>query len=390
MRPWRVAAADPVARVQPRQHELHARRPHRVALARVHLERLLPRLRHALQPLRVVRARQHVAHLDLHALAEHVRDLVQPVLVHVLLEHDADRVRDDRFQHLPLAHLVRTHQVEFQLAERRRGQVAQVADARHRRLLAEPHAAVPGARDHRPVVRDAEPGAHARSTGRRTSTSGPLTLICSMISFMKYGTNTGNSPPRSSAGLLLHDLDAQRALARVVRLDQRADAVLQLRDHLARAVVRRRVRAEQDQHVEVELDRVAADLHVALFEDVEQPDLDEFVQLRASRSWRRCRGASAGSARSAARPRPTCWCPSRASPGRSRRSRRRTWCPGASRSAYRSSRGHHAIGTCSAGVFATSSFAGPRDRACTGLRERGSRGCRGTERTRRGSGRATA
>ena len=37
---------------------------------------------------------------------------------------------------------------------------------------------------------------------------------------------------------------------------------------------------EQHQHVEVELDRVAADLHVAFFEDVEQPDLDEFVEFR--------------------------------------------------------------------------------------------------------------
>ena len=48
---------------------------------------------------------------------------------------------------------------------------------------------------------------------------------------------------------------------------------------LPRAVVRRRVGREEDQHVEVELDRVAANLHVALFEDVEQADLHQFVQL---------------------------------------------------------------------------------------------------------------
>ena len=65
-----------------------------------------------------------------------------------------------------------------------------------------------------------------------------------------------------------------------MRLDQRADAVLELRDHLAAAVVRRRVGGEEDQHVDVELDRVAADLHVALFEDVEQADLHQLVQLR--------------------------------------------------------------------------------------------------------------
>ena len=41
-----------------------------------------------------------------------------------------------------------------------------------------------------------------------------------------------------------------------------------------------RVRAEEHQHVEVELDRIAANLHVAFFENVEQPDLDQFVEFR--------------------------------------------------------------------------------------------------------------
>ena len=158
-------------------------------------------------------------------------------------------------------------------------QVAQVADPRHGRLLAEPHAAVPGAGDHRAVVGDREPGADAGLRGRRTSTCGPQTLICSMISFMKYGTSTGNSPPRSMPASCSMISMPERAVERVVRLDQRADAVLQLRDHLAGAVVRRRVGREEDQHVDVELDRVAADLHVALFEDVEQADLDQLVQF---------------------------------------------------------------------------------------------------------------
>ena len=82
------------------------------------------------------------------------------------------------------------------------------------------------------------------------------------------------------ARLLLHDLDAQLPLAGIVRVDHRADAVLELRDHLAAAVVGGRVGGEEDQHVDVEADRVAADLHVALFEDVEQPHLHQLVQLR--------------------------------------------------------------------------------------------------------------
>ena len=62
-------------------------------------------------------------------------------------------------------------------------------------------------------------------------------------------------------------------------MNHRADAVLQLRNHLAAAIERRRIGGEQQQHVDVEADRIAADLHVALFEDVEQADLHQFVQL---------------------------------------------------------------------------------------------------------------
>ena len=48
---------------------------------------------------------------------------------------------------------------------------------------------------------------------------------------------------------------------------------------LPRAVVGRRVGGEEDQHVDIELDRIAANLHVALFEDVEQADLHQFIEL---------------------------------------------------------------------------------------------------------------
>ena len=95
----------------------------------------------------------------------------------------------------------------------------------------------------------------------------------------EVGHHHGELAAQVDARLLLHDLDAQLPLARIVRVDHRADAVLELRDHLAAAVVGGRVGREEDQHVDVEPDRIAADLHVALFEDVEQADLHQFVQL---------------------------------------------------------------------------------------------------------------
>ena len=79
-------------------------------------------------------------------LREDLGDLGQAVLVDVFLEHGGDRLGHDGVEHLPLGHLVAAHQVELELAERRRVEVAQVADPRHGRLLAEHGRALPGAR----------------------------------------------------------------------------------------------------------------------------------------------------------------------------------------------------------------------------------------------------
>src|SRR5204863_9967281 len=82
------------------------------------------------------------------------------------------------------------------------------------------------------------------------------------------------------SGFLVHDLYPIVALERIVRVDDAADAVLELGDDLAAAVVGGGVGGEEDEDVDVETDRVAADLDVALFEDVEEADLDQLVQLR--------------------------------------------------------------------------------------------------------------
>src|SRR6516164_3292886 len=53
-----LCARNAVAGVQPREHELDTRRPHGRVVARVDLERLLPRLRHTFEPLGILRRRQ--------------------------------------------------------------------------------------------------------------------------------------------------------------------------------------------------------------------------------------------------------------------------------------------------------------------------------------------
>ena len=65
-----------------------------------------------------------------------------------------------------------------------------------------------------------------------------------------------------------------------MRLDRRPDAVLELRDDLARAVVGLRVGAEENHDIDLERDRIASDLYITLFEDVEEPNLHQIVEVR--------------------------------------------------------------------------------------------------------------
>ena len=60
----------------------------------------------------------------------------------------------------------------------------------------------------------------------------------------------------------------------IVRADDRADAVLQRRDDAAAVGVVLGIGAEDQADVQIEADGVAANLHVALFQHVEQADLD--------------------------------------------------------------------------------------------------------------------
>src|ERR1041385_6606213 len=74
-----LGAGDVVGRVQAGQDELHATGAHCGVVGGVDFECLVPCRRHALQPIGVIRRREHVAHFDLHALAKDFCDLFQPV-----------------------------------------------------------------------------------------------------------------------------------------------------------------------------------------------------------------------------------------------------------------------------------------------------------------------
>ena len=119
--------------------------------------------------------------------------------------------------------------------------MAQVADARHRRLLAESHGPLPGAGDHHPVIGDAEAGADARLVVHVLRFAGADADLLDDLLHERRHQHRVLAVERDGR-LLLHDLDANITIERIMRADDGADAVFELRDHFARAVVRRRVR----------------------------------------------------------------------------------------------------------------------------------------------------
>ena len=79
--------------------------------------------------------------------------------------------------------------------------------------------------------------------------------------------------------LRLHDVDLVLDARGVVRADLRAEAVLEGRDDAAAVRVVLGIGGGDHEHVEVQAHLVAADLHVALFHDVEETDLDALGEV---------------------------------------------------------------------------------------------------------------
>jgi hypothetical protein len=73
---------------------------------------------------------------------------------------------------------------------------------------------------------------------------------------------------------LARDRGSQADVFRVMRLDFRADAVLQRRDDFPARRVIFRIRRKNEHHVQRQAHRIALDLHVALLHDVEKSDLN--------------------------------------------------------------------------------------------------------------------
>ncbi len=86
-------------------------------------------------------------------------------------------------------------------------------------------------------------------------------------------------PTEAGPRLLAHDGNFGLDVERIVGTDLAAEPILQRRDDAAAVGVVLRVRAGHQQHVQRQADLVAAHLHVAFFEDVEQTDLNALGEI---------------------------------------------------------------------------------------------------------------
>ena len=62
-------------------------------------------------------------------------------------------------------------------------------------------------------------------------------------------------------------------------MDYGSNPIFELGNHLTTAVVGRRVRREQDQHINIKFDRKTPDLYISFFQNIKHPDLNQFVQF---------------------------------------------------------------------------------------------------------------
>ena len=221
-----------------------------------------------------------LAGLDDQPVLERDDDVVEVVDLDPPTERRVERLRDQSLDDALLGRLV-ADRLQLDLADRRCDHGAQVRHARRGHGLAETDRPPErcGLEDLR--VGDGDPDAHAgplADLGRATRQVGQLG---EHLVHERRHRDRRLAVARLEPLLLLAD-DRQLVVERprVVGPDLRPETILERRDDPAAARVVLRVGRRDDVQVEWQADLEAADLDVALLEDVEQADLDPLGEVR--------------------------------------------------------------------------------------------------------------
>ncbi len=270
-----IAAADLLQRVEPFEHEIHARGQER----RRRLRRNSRRVRQFHQALHFARAGEQVVgagrigQLQAAAQVEPFDNLpcleMREVAVGDAADGRANQFARDRLGALELALVF-----HLELARNRRQRGIDVGDAGHRDRFAVHQRPPLGIGDDVLDRGDGQALAHSRSL-----VDAAILPCLERDLFHDLGDERRHlgGQRRTVAGeprFLRGNRHAFGAAGGVVRANLGSDPVLQRRDDLAARGVVLGIRGERHQHVERQPDRVALNLDVAFLQDVEQSDLD--------------------------------------------------------------------------------------------------------------------
>src|SRR6202171_5772099 len=276
-RPVELRLVDPLAQVEPLENELHPRGGQRRSLVQPEALQRLLHARKLAQHGGVALGGLQLGHLKGKSRVEALHQLVELGGLEMAPEDVEHRRLDDLFQHrLVVALFPGLH---LELAGARRNDGGQVGDARHGLGLAGPQRAARGVRREILVIGDRDPHADPGALVDFWAAPRQLRHLGNDL-LHEVGHGNRELPVLEIGALLLHDPDFVVDVARVVRPDLRPETVLQRRDDAAAVGVVLRVGAGDDDDVDREAEFEAADLHVALFYQVQQTNLDAFRQVR--------------------------------------------------------------------------------------------------------------
>ena len=221
-----------------------------------------------------------LAGLDDESILEGEDHVVEIVDRHSPAERRVERLRDEPLDDALLGRLV-ADRFQLDLADRRGDDRAQVRDARRGDRLSQPDGSPKGGGLEDLGVGDRDPDADARSLADLRRPSGEVGQLGEQLLHERRDGDRGLALAGLEALLLLVD-DRELVLERprVVRPGLRPEAILERRDDPAPARVVLGIGRCDDEEVERQPDLEAADLDVALLEDVEQADLDPLGEVR--------------------------------------------------------------------------------------------------------------
>src|SRR5579885_2260890 len=249
----------------------------RTSLAALQLIDSLAQSAHARELVDIIHRREIVANLDIQAALKAGQQLIEFAHFEVVTENFGDR-RINQLLHNALFFDV-AHGIQLDLAAGRSHDRGEVADAWCDLALFQAQGAAAGVAQHVLIVRDRDAHAH---TGALADIVTLARQVRDLRDDLFHELRHDHLQPIAVevAALCLHNLDLVLQHIGIVRANLRAHAVLERRDDAPAVGVVLRVGAGHHIDIKWQADLIAANLHIALFHNVEQANLNALGEVR--------------------------------------------------------------------------------------------------------------